>query len=554
MHTRRAPRRFLVAASFLLCPLAVGAAAGQAGPSEDDRTVTKAGLRCDDESLLQFLRRRSLSDAKREEVRAWIRDLGSARFADRHKATRRLLALGPPVTPFLHRALADPDVEVVSRARRCLDTIRRGPGPELPAAVVRLLVRRRPPQTVETLLAYLPSAESDMVAEEVVQGLDRLSQRPGKIPPALRAALRARAAACRAAAAYMLGKRADAADRAEVRRLLRDPDAQVRLGAAHGLAAAKDPAAVAVLLALVKEGPDPPAGLADDLLRRIAGETAPDIVFAAGSAAERAAVGAAWESWWRRHGPRFDWRRVHVGLPGGALVAELETNSVWEAGGGGRARWAVDELGGPYDVQRLTGGRLLVAEFLAGRVTERDRQGKVLWQKSIADPVGCRRLPDGNTFIATTRRVVEFRPDGKEAYSYALKEEQVPAYSAYRPAASSAVYLACQEGLMLLDTRHAPVTAKKLPLDSVPSDVQPAAGGRLLVTAAWGQRAKVMELEADGRVFKEWTIPAANSAARLADGRILAASSSHRRIFQVDDRSKVIWKKPIEGRPMRVRR
>jgi hypothetical protein len=555
MRQRAALSLLLIASVCLLHPFAL--AGTKSGTDEEDEAIVKkAGVRGDSESLVQFLRRRSLNEAKRSEVRGWVRDLGSARFTTRQKATRQLLALGPPVLPYLQQALTNPDVEVVSRARRCLDQIRHGPGPELPAAVVRLLVQRRPNRTIETLLSYLPSAESEAVAEEVVGGLERLTERAGNIDPALRAALRDRATARRGAAAYVLGRRGGAADRAEVRRVLRDPDPQVRLEAAHGLTAGGDKGAVPVLLALIKEGPELVAGQADDVLRRIAGETAPDIFFAGKDVEGRRSTALAWDNWWQRYGHKIDWRRVDIGFLGGALVAELETNNIWEAGPGGRPRRdrEVDELGGPYDVQALTGGRLLVAEYLAQRVTERDRKGAILWQIKIADPIACRRLPNGNTFIATNRRVVEFRPDAKEAFSYALKEDEIPAVAAYRPLDSSSVYVACQQGLFILDTAHTPVTAKKLAWDTTVSDIQPGSGGRLLLTTASGLKTKVLEVDSAGRSVKEWTIPAAGAATRLANGHILAASSTSRRLFEVDLRGKVVWRKHTEGRPIRVRR
>ena len=39
--------------------------------------------------------------------------------------------------------------------------------------------------------------------------------------------------------------------------------------------------------------------------------------------------------------------------------------------------------------------------FGAGSVSERDLQGKIVWERQVDLPVACQRLPGGQTFIAT---------------------------------------------------------------------------------------------------------------------------------------------------------
>src|SRR5207248_9858992 len=85
----------------------------------------------------------------------------------------------------------------------------------------------------------------------------------------------------------------------------------------------------------------------------------------------------------------------------------------------GNLRHSIEGLDSPTDVQRLPGGRVLVAEHWAQRVTERDRAGKVLWEQKLSDkPVSCRRLPGGNTFIATYSEILEVTPAGKTVFSH----------------------------------------------------------------------------------------------------------------------------------------
>jgi len=75
----------------------------------------------------------------------------------------------------------------------------------------------------------------------------------------------------------------------------------------------------------------------------------------AGDSEVRRRAAAAWETWWRAQAKNIEWKQVEVGQLGGALVAELETEMVWEAGPGGKTRWEVDDLRGPYDVRALAG-------------------------------------------------------------------------------------------------------------------------------------------------------------------------------------------------------
>jgi hypothetical protein len=75
----------------------------------------------------------------------------------------------------------------------------------------------------------------------------------------------------------------------------------------------------------------------------------------------------------------------------------------------------LEDLEGPVDVQLLPNGRFLIAENHASRVTERNRAGKIVWQKQLSgSPLSCQRLPNGRTFIATTDQMLEVTPEGRE--------------------------------------------------------------------------------------------------------------------------------------------
>jgi hypothetical protein len=521
---------------------------------EDGKTLARAKVRDDGPSLLDFLRQRSLTDERRQQLEQCIRDLGSNKFIVRKRATRKLIAFGTPALPFLRQALTNVDLEVVALAKKCILAIKRGPGPEVPLAAVRQLVRLHPPKTVETLLLYLPFAEDDAIAEEVVQGLYRLSRQAGKIDPALTAALADKVAARRGAAAYVIARVGDAKQQAAVRKLLGDRSLAVRFQAAHGLLTARDKSAIPVLIALLKEAPKPLVWQAEELLGRVAGDRRPRAPVGSGEAEARNKARAAWDGWWHDHGARIDWKTVDVGMLGGTLVAELETETVWEAGPGGKTRWEIEDLQGPYDVQRLAGGHLLIAEYTGQQVSERDAKGKVVWKKAIDDPVSCRRGPDGSTFIATVRGVVEIKADGKESFSYTLDKARQPVQAAYKAWDTNTVYVACQGGLLALDLRQKKPAPKRLPVGGEVHDVQGMANGNLLVTFRLARRSGVMEIDTAGKKVREFKVKRASSATQLSNGHLVVASSSDRKLVELDTAGKPVWEKATAGRPIRVRR
>src|SRR5207302_1870603 len=82
-------------------------------------------------------------------------------------------------------------------------------------------------------------------------------------------------------------------------------------------------------------------------------------------------------------------------------------------------RWEINQLRYPVDVQMTGPNRVLIAEYLNRRVTERDvTTGKILFDYQVYLPIACQRLPNGNTFIVTRRQLLEVNRDGVEVFSF----------------------------------------------------------------------------------------------------------------------------------------
>jgi hypothetical protein len=509
----------------------------------------------DGAGLLKFLRTRCLNEADKSEIRSALGRLGHELFLRREQASARLAGYGPPALPFLREALQDSDLEVVRRARFCIDEIERGPGPALPAAAVRLLRSRKPAGAVAALLSYLPFSDDESVEDEVLSSLAVLGASTGNIDPALVSALQAPEAAQRAAAGFVLGRLGDREQRDEVRALLSDPDPRVRLRAAQGLTAAQDRTAVPVLIALLADAPLALGWQAEELLYALAGPEAPAVSLGEGDVETRKKCLAAWTAWWRDRGERVDLGQLedHERQIGLTVIAELDSNKVWECGPDGKPRWKLDNLQGPIDAQVLPGGRVLVAENQGQRVTERDLKGNILWEKKLnQNPIACQRLPNGNTFIASYQSVMEVTRDGKEVFSH----QNGPGFfifGAHKLRDGRILCISAQGAVMVLDARGKELRTFQVANNGGWCGVEGLPGSHILV-AVMGNN-KVTELDAHGKsVWECSTVPGPCAATRLANGHTLVASMAGQRVVEVDRNGKVVWEKTTEGRPFRVHR
>jgi HEAT repeat protein len=296
----------------LLCLAAALPVAPATTASEDEKVLREARVSADGPSLLDYLRRHTLTAAQRDQVRGLLPRLGDDDFKVRQQASAGLLALGPAVAPHLRRALDDPDEEVRERLRAALAVLEPASRPAVSAAVARLVRARALAGAVPVLLTYLPEADNEAVEDEVASTLAVLGVSEGKVAAVVADALKDADPVRRAAAALVLGRSGTREQRAAAQALLADPSPLVRWRAAQGLVAAHDRAALPALAALVGEAPLAVAVRADELLALVAGPRAPRVFGT--DAAGRRRMRAAWETWARLHGPA-DLGRAAVDLP-----------------------------------------------------------------------------------------------------------------------------------------------------------------------------------------------------------------------------------------------
>jgi hypothetical protein len=546
----------LVLASSL--GLAVPAWAGEAkdaAAAADEKALQAAGVKTDGESLLHFFRQRTLTPDEQVKVEELIRQLGATAFKAREQATAALIARGPVVLELLRQAKKNADLEVSRRADRCIQKIQEKDYPgHVPVAVARLLRQRRPAGAVEGLLAYLPFADTEPVADEVRITLEALAVRDGKPDKALVAALSDKSALLRGAAGEALAK----ADKIAVAKLLQDADVTVRARVAMALALAGDRDAVPVLIYSLPDLPQGFSWRAEDLLFRLAeGKSPPSVSLGADEAARRKCRDT-WLAWWKEHGPKIDMAKLHErpALLGYTLIVLLDQGKVLELGRDDKVRWEIPGVMFPLDAQILPNDRVLLAEYQGSRVTERTIKGDIVWQYRVAGPQSAQRLNNGNTFIITKTQLLEVDRNGTEVFRHALPSGDI--MKAAKAPNGEIVCLTSEPKIVRLDS-----TGKEISSFPVPELSMRLYGGRLhvlptgRVLVPHNAEHKVVEYDAQGKAVWQVAIDQPIAAVRLPNGNTLVTSMSQNRAIEFDRSGKEVWqfRNPVPGaRPPGVTR
>jgi len=527
------------------------AAHGQA-PSDDEQTLRSAGLPTDGPALLAIVRRHTLTPEAHAKVVRLLTKLGDDQFIVREKATRELFAQGRITLPLLQEASKDKDPEIARRAKLLIERIEQEPAHHLPVAVLRLLAVRKPAGVVEALLAYVPYAEDEARIDEVRKALTTLALCEGKPDPLLVRALSDARPPVRVMAIQALAQGGGVEGRAAVRKLLTDDAPLIRLRVGLALALAKEKDGVPVLIELLAVLPAEQVGEIEAALYQLAGDSAPKTPSGT-EPAERKKCRDAWAAWWKRNAGHADLTRL-TERPwyGFTLLCDTGKNRVCELDRNGKERWAINNVALPADAVVVPGNRVLIAEYQASRVTERDFTGKILWEKQVATPISVQRLPNGNTFIATDNGGIrEVDRTGKEIYVI----PNVPGgfRVAYRSLQGPIVYLTQKGECVRIDT-----TGKRLQsfdTHHVPSDIgciDVSANGRILV--AQDRRNKVVEYDAEGKKILEVDAPRVATAMGLPNHHILVASHQGRRVYELDRAGKIVWEHKCPSQVYRARR
>jgi HEAT repeat protein len=490
--------------------------------------LRRAKLSTDAKSLLEFLDKRILPEKERPDLERLIHQLGSSNYLTREKAAKTIVGRGVAALELLRTTGASSNLELKRRIERSIQTIKeKDVNPEVVAAAIRSASLTASPPLIETLIGYLPFADNEEVLDELRLALTKHALKDGKADPLLLAALTDRAAVRRATAAEALSSAAYADHKDALRKLLSDDDVLVRYRVARALALAKDRDAIPVLIDAIPALSINSAWQAEDFLLQIT---------SAGSAPE-AAMGndkearekckTAWHAWWKVNGAKADLAKLHETprLLGRTLVVLLDQNRVEELGRDNQPRWIINNLNFPLDAQTIGDDHVLIAEYYANRVTERNLRGEVIWQKSVPSPQVAQRLPNGHTFVASPLQLYEFDKDGTQVFNLNLSDDgQQKIMKAMKLDNGEIV-------CMLADSRIVRYDSRGTELHSFPIHIgMRLFGGRIhmlpngRVLVPHNSEGKVVEYDAKGKIIWEVSCESPVAATRLPNGNTLITS------------------------------
>lgn len=515
-----------------------------ADAGEDEQRLKKDLGGADAERILGYLRSQMLTESSKQQISKLIEEMGSTNFRQRQAATRKLVEAGRVAIPLLRAATSHPDKEIASRARRCISDIQNSPRADLPIVAIRQLARLKSEKSVDVLLAYLPAVTDDALHDQIMEALANLGLSGKTAHPALKKALDD--PMLRPAAVQLLLKSEDPAILKQLHGYLKDKDPAVRFYAAMHFLKKADREAVPVLIGLVGEAP---SGMmwqqSEEALYALAGELAPAVETKSGAPEDRREAAKQWQDWWKAKGDQVLFGRKDDHPTDTCIVSETgQTNRVFEWRPDGKPRFDLTNLTSPVDARILPGRRVLVAEQQGQRVSEHSFSGKLLWEQRLEDgPISVQRLPSGNTFVATMRRVLELTRDGQVVYSHAVDGDTY--ISDANRLTDGRIAIVSTDGKVIFMT-GAGKEIKTVTLDSQGA-VDSLPNGHVLVSQAGTGR--LVEFDAKCDKVMDVKVEGAWMGTRLPDGNTLVASKAKRKMIKIDKTGKVIWEKDIDAYP-----
>jgi HEAT repeat protein len=512
----------------------------------DEELLGRAQLTTDGKALVDFLHKRTLPKNERAALEHLVRQFRSPDYRLRDKATLALIGRGVAALEVLRNPAAKvTDSETTRRIERTIAVIHeKDVAPEVPAAAVRVAAEQNPPGLVETLIAYLPVADNEATLEELRIALTKCALRAGKADPLLVAALTDPASVRRATAGEVLARTAYAGQKDALKKMLGDPDPFVRYRLARALAFAQDPDAIPTLIDTLPDLPLNAAWQAEDFLLKLTSSNAP--LEAMGNSKEaREKCKTAWRAWWKKHGATFDLAKLEdpPRLLGRTLIVLLDQSTVLELGSDNLPRWELKGLALPLDAQLIGENRVLVAEYHANCVRERNLRGEVIWEKAVPAPQVAQRLSNGNTFVATAYQLLEFDKDNDIVLRVSISTDgQQKIMKAVKLENGEIVCLLAEGRIVRFDARGNELGSFPINLGmrlyGGRLDVLP--GGRILVPH--NAEGKVIEYDSRGKIVWEVAIEQPIAAMRLSNGNTLVTSMNPEiGAIEVDRAGTEVW-------------
>lgn len=544
---------------FAVAAMLVGAQAAPDVSRDDEKTLKTTGLGVDGDSLLGYFRERTVAEADPKELQRLRANLASDDFDTREDAFLSLAKLGTAALTALKQSENDSNPEVRRRVAELKRRIEAKAEAAVQSAAIRSIARARPAGAAEVLLGYAPFASDPSVVDEIGRAVGMLCS-GAQVDAAVVRALQSDKPVQRGLAGEALARGRAQAHLPAARRLLKDPEPIVRLRVALALASIKEQAAVPALVELLGELNADQLWQAEEVLVRLAGDRAPDVALGS-DAASRKVARAAWQDWLAKQ-TKLDLDRLTeaeplqgltvlvqqhnvrpgIGLPGKARVG----GEVFELDQNKKITWTFPADTYPVDVAIVGNDRVIVAEYQAARISERNFKGDVLWKKEInGNPISVQRLPSGNIFVVMQNRLLEVNRQGDEVFSYPrLQQHDIMRGRKLRN--GDVIYITSAGVLTRMNAKAEPIKVYNVgPVQVLFGNIDVLPNGHLLLPEFHGNR--VVEYDADGKQVAQINVTAPNSAVRLPNGHTLVASQNTRRVIEFDRTGGEVWSYQCEG-------
>ncbi len=355
----------------------------------------------------------------------------------------------------------------------------------------------------------------------------------------------------RAVAAEALGRAAG--NNEELRRaahvFLKDADVQVRRRAALGLLVSKDREAVAVLIALLAEVPAKQTWRIEENLYNLAGDKPPAYNGSRTDDQGRKQYRDVWANWWKENETKIDLAKLGTPKPylgytilcHSDLTKGLRSGKVYEIDGATppKIRWEIETNANPLDAQMLPNGNVLLIEQNGQLITERTTtKGEIVWQRNVPQQaVAVRRLPNGNTFIASRSQLVEVDGDKKDVWT--INRPNADIISAARLPGGGAVILTNTGRVIALDAAGKEGKSFNIGQVYYYTQIEVLPSGRVLVPLY--TQNKVIEYDADGRNVWEVAAVRPTCVQRLPNGNTLISSRLTPTVTEVNRSGENVW-------------
>lgn len=536
----------------------------------DEKTLRDVGLKVDSASLLEYFRQRTFPETNPQQVTQLLGQLGDESFAVREKAFASLLHIGSGALIALRQAgSSHRDAEIRRRALELWQRIEAKADPAIQVATARLIGRLRPAKAAEVLINYLPFAADAGVVQEVSRALAKVAVKNGQPEPVIVASLQDKLAVKRGAAAEALA-RAKARDLLpQIRPLLKDAEPLVRLRTALALLDFKEAEALPVLVELLGVLNPDHLWPVEEILVRLAGDKAPTMSLGTDETS-RHLCRQAWRDWLQKQlqkegkvdlalldqplkmlGYTIVVQQTHNRIVGGRVMPPR--GMVMELDLAKNKRWSFEIQTYPVDAQVVGPDRVLVAEYQGLRVTERDFQGEIKWEKRVnGNPIGCQRVANGNTFIVLQNALFEVDRQGNEVYKYSRPNHDI--FRGRKLRNGDLVFITNTGQFIWVDgqTKKEKKSFHVGNIGNLFGSIEVLPGGGVLVPLF--QENRVVEFDGNGRQVGQISMPLPNSVVRLPNGHTLIASLNTRRIVEFNGQGREVWSYQAEGMVFNARR